>query len=175
MHLAPSSFWGPAVIHRICAHSSTEQPAPAAQKQPESCSSFSTTRFGTEIPGTRASGQCRQVQGLGGVSVIGRSMDPTGQVWRVPWHGAGGWGQDGARMGFSCTPPIRKSREPGSTGTMQQVTANLKTRTRLGDVCISLNLQMNKCEKGFNPPPSLQSAKACDRRPILCWYNAEST
>lgn len=98
MHLAPSSFWGPDGIHRICAHSSTEQPAPAAQKQPESCSSFSTTHFGTEIPGKQASGQCRRVQGLGGVLVIGRSMDPTGQVWRVPWHGARGWGQDGLLM-----------------------------------------------------------------------------
>lgn len=101
-----------------------------------------------------------------------------GEVW-IPQVKSGGCPGtvhgDGARMGCSCTPPIRKSREPGSAGTMQQVTANLKTRTRLGDVCTSLNLQMNKCEKGFNPPPSLQSAKACDRRPILCWCNAEST
>lgn len=60
MHLAPSSFWGPDVIHRICAHSSTEQPAPAAQKQAESCSSFSTTHFGTETPGKWASRQSVQ-------------------------------------------------------------------------------------------------------------------
>ena len=50
--------------------------------------------------------------------------------------------------------------------TMQQVTANLKTRTGLGDISTPLNLQLSKREKGFHLPPSLQSAKACDRRSI---------
>ena len=108
-----SSFWGPDVIHRICTRSSTEQPAPVAQKQPEGCSSFSTTRFSTEMPRKRASRQCRQVQGPGrDVGYWEKSGSHRSSLEGALAAVRG----DGARMGFSCPPPIRKSRGPGSTG-----------------------------------------------------------
>ena len=97
-----------------------------------------------------------------GCRLLGEVWIPQVKSGGCPGSSAWGWGQDGFLM------PSTHSEEQRTRQyrTMQQVTANLKTRTGLGDISTPLNLQLSKREKGFHLPPSLQSAKACDRRSI---------